>query len=93
MFVNTASNRTKPLKKYVKKKPTRNPHPLVREFLNLTHRERISDKDIAGRAGLGKDTIKDWRYRTTPNLCLFEAALNVLGYRLTIVKMKDESDE
>jgi len=47
----------------------------------------MCDSDIAIRAGLSHDTIKDWRFRSTPNIVNLEAALNVLGYRLSVKRI------
>lgn len=61
-------------------------HPLIRRFFRLVNKERATFLEIAARVGCHRDTFKDWRSRSTPNLATFEAALNALGYRLEIVK-------
>ncbi len=64
-------------------------HPLIRRFFRLVNKERATFLEIAKRAGCHRDTFKDWRSRSVPNLPTFEAALNAMGYRLDIVKNND----
>lgn len=62
--------------------------PLVRQMFEIMNAERTLISDIAGRAGLRRGTISDWRYRRVPTLANFEAALNALGYELSISERK-----
>lgn len=49
----------------------------------------MNEMDLEDRAGLGRDTVREWRYRCNPGIANFEAALNVLGYELCIKQKKD----
>ena len=64
-------------------------HPLARYFFELLDEQGIALTDIAERAGLGVATLVKWKYRHTPTVVALEAALNALGYRLAIVRLKD----
>ena len=59
-------------------------HPLVREFIRIANREQATMKDIAQKAGISEHTIKGWRLRHKPAIDTFEAALNVLDFKLCI---------
>lgn len=69
--------------------PMLNGNVVVRKFFQLAQEQRISQADIAERAGLNKDTIKDWRTRTVPRIDMVNAALNVLGYELSVRRIPD----
>lgn len=62
-------------------------HPLVRQFFGLLNVALINRGHVAAKAGLSTHTICAWR-RAAPQLPNFEAALNVLGYRLAIVPLE-----
>lgn len=68
-------------------------HPLVREMYELMNRERVGLNDLAWRSGNHKDTLSSWRRRGAPRVDMLEAALNVLGYRLSIEPIKREAAE
>jgi hypothetical protein len=56
-------------------------------------KQRIGVLDMAARSGVNKNTLKDWRTRTTPRVADLEACFNVLGKTLTItnVGFRDDS--
>jgi hypothetical protein len=64
-------------------------HWLVRRLFEEMNEQRICMMDVSERAGLNKNTMENWRRRTSPTLLNIEAALNVLGYELTIRRRKD----
>lgn len=64
-------------------------HPLVRQFFGLLNAEGATQTEVAAEAGLSRQIIKEWR-RKSPQLVTFEAALNVLGFRLAIERVSDE---
>lgn len=67
--------------------------PLVRQFFEIMNNEMVSLCDIGPKSGIQYDTISNWRYRSSPTLVLFQAALNALGYDLKIVKLRDVSEK
>lgn len=68
----------------------RKANPLVRQFIARANRQMTTLSEIAEESGVARDTMSDWRYRSCPKLNNFEAALNVLGYRLAIVPLAPE---
>lgn len=65
-------------------------HPLVRRLFELMNEERVCMHDVAARAGVRRGTISDWRYNRNPQLPVFEAACNALGYELVIRPRRGE---
>lgn len=63
-------------------------HPLVRRLIECANEQKTTLSEMAERAGQSPKTISDWRYRSTPSLANFEAALNAIGYELKIVETK-----
>lgn len=63
-------------------------HPLVRRFFEILNEDMTVISEVAERAGLQPSCISNWRYRRNPMLPNFEAALNVLGYELKIVRRR-----
>lgn len=68
-------------------------HPLVRQLFELMNKEMVVMRDLAPKAGIQPCTISTWRYRSSPTLPLFQAALNALGYDLRIVPLRDVSEK
>lgn len=59
-------------------------HPLVWQFFMLQQGHGVSQRRIGETAGISRSTMLAWRRRNAPTIATFEAALNVLGYRLAI---------
>lgn len=59
-------------------------HPVVRGFFQEKRSQLASYERIAAPAGIGRDTMKNWR-RHQPRLDVIDAALNVLGFEVAIV--------
>lgn len=59
-------------------------HPLARRLFQIAARQQTAITDIAERSGLALATLVKWKYRHAPTVTALEAALNVLGYELTI---------
>jgi transcriptional regulator with XRE-family HTH domain len=57
-------------------------HPLVRRLCAEADLQGVSHPELARRAGVSPETIKDWRRRSTPNVETLEACFNVLGFSL-----------
>lgn len=53
----------------------------------------LSESGLASAAGLGVNTLRQWKLGTTPTLGLFDAACNVLGYRVTVIRIDDPNGE
>lgn len=62
-------------------------NPLIKTLKSLADGKR---KKVAFKAGLGENSLDQWFAGTQPGLINFEAALNVLGYELQIVKKENE---
>ena len=66
-------------------------NPLVRQLTALRKASGMYGIAISYRAGLGRCSISKWEKQgVEPRLGNFEAALNVLGYRLAIVPLEPE---
>lgn len=61
-------------------------HPLARRFFQIAEAQSIAISDIADRSGLALATLVKWKYRHAPTVAALEAALNVLGYELRVVR-------
>ena len=55
---------------------------IVQFICKEAFRQQMTMHDLGQRSGLSKDTIRHWRYKSTPNLNDAEAVLNVLGFEL-----------
>lgn len=78
------------MRQYRKKNPLgcTNNHRVIKFLTEEMHSQRMTSIDLSERAGLSKETIRWWRYRTMPRINDLEAALNVLGYELTVRRKK-----
>jgi len=65
-------------------------HPLVRRLFQEMNHQRIGMTDMAERVGISRFTMNGWRTRHCPRIVELEACYNVLGYRLTLMVLKDE---
>ena len=61
------------------------------EIRDYKKANKVSQEKLMARAGLGDNSILAWRRGRMPTIGNFEAACNVMGYRLTVVKI-DEKD-
>ena len=64
-------------------------HPLVRRFIGILNAEEATISEIGERSGVCRVAISNWQTRGNPLLVNFEAALNALGYKLTITRIPD----
>jgi hypothetical protein len=69
-------------------------HPLVREFVDLLNRDRLTVSEVARRSGIDRCVMHKWRIRSNPSFALLQAALNAAGYELRIVpRRKEDRDD
>lgn len=68
--------------------PTR-AHPLVKRMFEEMARQQIGVLDLAERAGVNPNTLRDWRTRTMPTIDNLEACLNVLGLEMATRTRRD----
>lgn len=61
--------------------------PLMRRFVELADEKGKSLGQIGEDAGLSYRTMYSWNLGSIPNVSSFNAALNVLGYKLEIVPL------
>jgi hypothetical protein len=66
-------------------------HPLVRRLFQEMNHQRIGMTDMAERVGMSRFTINGWRTRHCPRIVELEACYNVLGYKLTLLVLKDDA--
>lgn len=64
-------------------------HPLVRRMFEEMNRQQIGMLDLAERSGVNKNTIKDWKDRSAPQVQNLAACFNVLGLELTVARRKE----
>ena len=50
--------------------------------------QQCSQTEMARRSGVNKNTLKDWKTRTTPTIDNLEACLNVLDLELVVRERK-----
>lgn len=67
-------------------------HPLVRKLFLEMNEQQIGVLDMAKRAGVDKNSLRDWRTRCNPSLVGLEACFNVLGLTLRAVRNKGLMD-
>jgi hypothetical protein len=65
--------------------------PLVHEFIRLSDQLGYSLHTIGLRVGLSTNVLYRWNQGALPTIANFEAALNVIGYRLAIVPIEQET--
>lgn len=64
-------------------------HPIVVALGELMEESKISGVWLCWKAGIAQGSVTRWRRRGhVPNLSAMDAALQVLGYELTIAKRK-----
>lgn len=68
----------------------RNGHPAVQFLFAQMFKQRMTQADLADRTGFAYDTLKHWRLYTMPRVNDLDAALNAMGYRITVVKVKND---
>lgn len=78
------------VRKFVPIKQPETGHPLVVRLFKEMERQQIGILDMAERAGINKNSPKDWRTRYLPRIDSLEACYNVLGMTLVPVKRRDE---
>lgn len=80
------------MRAYRRKQPleTKNNHHIIQFLSREMHSQQMTSIDMCTRAGLSKDTMKWWRHHTMPRINDVEAALNVLGYTLTVRRKKQQ---
>jgi hypothetical protein len=73
----------------LRKSPEYSCHPLVREMFAIMAQKRITLVDLCRRAGLSKKVAWYWKRAHSPRVANLEAALNVIGCKLIIVRKED----
>lgn len=81
------------MRAFRRKKPFNCPnnHHVLRFLYDRAFIERITLADLSERSGVNKNTLRHWRYKSTPNLRDMDAALGAVGYELTVRKIKDDT--
>ncbi len=78
------------LRNYQRQKPPEpGAHPLIHVLWAEMNAQRVSQEDVAARAGVSSSAMRKWRRgHRSPNLCDVEACLNVLGLEIVAREMK-----
>lgn len=63
---------------------------LYQEFIRLLRASPVTLRKVAEASGVTIDSMKLWGVRTDARVNNLEAALNVIGYKLAIVPIKDD---
>lgn len=66
-------------------------HPLVRHMFEEMNRQQIGLLDLADRSGVNKNTIKDWKYRSIPQIHNIAACFTVLGMEITTRQSRNDT--
>ena len=66
---------------------------VVKFLFEEMYRQRMTQADMCDRGGFAQDTMKHWRLYTMPRVSDLNDALSILGYELTIRRIKCQSDE
>lgn len=66
-----------------------NHHPLVREAMEIVAAGTMADDEVTDRAGVGGRVLIHWRKGSMPRVANLDAVLQVMGYRLKIVRIDD----
>ena len=61
-------------------------HPLARHFFELASKSGRPLNEIAFEAGIYPGTFSAWKRKNAPHIEALQAALNVLGHELMVVK-------
>tara|TARA_R100000808_G_C2141895_1_gene149720 strand:- start:135 stop:368 length:234 start_codon:yes stop_codon:yes gene_type:complete len=64
----------------------KNKNPLIAELVRIMNDQGVESIALCDAAGIAPCSISSWRLRHNPTIHNFEAALNVLGYELSIRK-------
>lgn len=70
-------------------KELRSHNPLIIKFYGLFILSKYSAREVEKLAGIAESSIFRWKSGRNARIDNFEAALNVIGYTLTIVKMEE----
>lgn len=67
-------------------------HPVIQFITDETSRQLVSDRVVAERAGINRETLSLWRRGgRSPAMASVEAVLNVLGYTLAVQEIGRQS--
>lgn len=67
-------------------------HRLVRRMFDLMRETETTQTDIAEEAGVSINWFSHIRVRSMPRVDTLDAVLNVMGYRLDVVRIEDASE-
>lgn len=65
-----------------------NLHPAVQFLFEEMAFQRRHGTEVMTRAGMGQSAATDWKRGVDPHISNLEAALNVLGYRISVERME-----
>lgn len=66
-------------------------HPTAKFLFEEATRQRVAISWIRERAGLGDRVLNDWKRGVQPTIFNLEAALNVLGFTITVTPLNRDT--
>ena len=63
-----------------------NNNKIVRFLFEEMHKQKIHECDMSERVGFHRDTLRKWRIQHQPRISDLEACLDLLGYKLKVVR-------
>ena len=70
-----------------------NGNPVVRFLFEEMERQQIHEACMSERAGFHRDTLRKWRNTHQPRITDIEACLNLLGYELKPVRVRERRND
>ena len=64
---------------------------LVKMLVDEMNKQQISQNDMCRKVGIDRTMITKWKTKHRPTIDLLRACFNVLGYDITIKRIRDEA--
>ena len=64
---------------------------LVKMLVDEMNKQQISQNDMCRKVGIDRTMITKWKTKQRPTIDLLRACFNVLGYDITIKRIRDEA--
>ena len=77
---------------YIKQSYPDNTFYLVKRLIDEMNEQQITARDLCRKVGVSDPSIiTKWKYNRRPSLDILRACFNVLGYDLSVKRIKDEA--
>ena len=67
-----------------------NNHRVLRFLYEAAFKQQLTMADLSERSGINQNTLRHWRYKSTPNIRDIDAALGAVGYEITVRRIKND---